>query len=183
MLWSDLSRDITRTELASGEESASVTLQVGTPDTPGGELHLIARHSVLSTSGNIDVSVRLNSDSGANYARQGLSGVSGSDSASGDAAETSYKIHSVGDTAFKFGNGELLVADAFSGRGFKAIESIGANFENEIVLAAGNWADLSAVTSVTWVATGGGLFAEGSVFTLAVVDEMFAIAGGQTIIT
>lgn len=183
MLWSDLSRDITRSELASGEESASVTLQVGTPDTPGGELHLIARHSVRSTSGSIDVSVRLNADSGSNYASQELSGASGSAAASGNSAETSYKIHSVGDTAFKFGNGELLIADAFSGRGFKAIESVGANFENQIVLSAGNWADLSAVTSVTWVATGGGLFAEGSVFALAVADDMFAIAGGQTIIT
>lgn len=183
MLWADLSRDIVRTEVGSGEEAASFTLSVGSPSLPFTQMHLIARHSVRSTSGNIDVSIRLNTDSGTNYAYQNMASASGSAAAANDAAASSYKIHTVGATALKFGNGEALVTDAFATRGFKGIESIGANFESQVVLATGNWGSTAAVTSVTWVATGGGSFAEGSVFTLAVADEMFAVAGGQTVIT
>ncbi len=183
MLWTDLCRDIASAEIGTGEEVSSYTLNVGTPDIPFDELHLVARHSVRSTSGDIDVSIQLNSDTGTNYAYQDISGGGGSDAAASDAAASSYNLHSVSDTALKFGNGEALIVDAFSTRGFKSIESVAANFESGIVLAGGNWGDSSVVTSVTWVATGGGLFAEGSVFTLAIADEMFAIAGGQTVIT
>jgi hypothetical protein len=100
------------------------------------------------------------------------------------AAATSFEIHSASDDALEFSGGEFIVVDAFSTAGFKAIQSYGANVENDVRLDVGHWSKSGnpAIISVTWLALGGGSFDVGSMFSLGVVDENFAIPGTGTII-
>lgn len=180
MLLTNLARDVSHQELGVGEETTSVTLQVPA-GLPFDKKHLLLRDNVLSTSGSITVGVRFNSDATAVYSRQELVGTGGSDTAARTTGATSYELHSAGATANEFTGGQAVVVDAFSTRSFKAICSLGGNADGVVRIDAGSWqlAGKPAITSVTFIAIGGGSFDVGSLFTVSVVDEYYAIPGAE----
>jgi hypothetical protein len=171
-------RTIARTELAA--TSTTETLAVTTTGLPFTARHLVIRFNG-QTSGAVDVLLRLNADSGSNYNRQELTGAASSAAAVRSTGETSYEFVRSVSTSNIFASGEILIPDALSTRSHKSLLSIGGKNEAEVRLDAGRWASTSAVTSVT-VFPASGNFAVGTTIELAVVDEMFAIPGAETII-
>lgn len=156
-------------------------------DTLIAELEFNARHLVVlvngqASSGTPDILVRFNSDTGANYNYQNLKGASSTASASRSSAQTSVKIGSLPSTSNVFGGGSLLIPAAFLTDTFKSFESLLGEAENNVELIAGHWADKSAITSVT-VFPSASTFAAETLLELAVLDEMFAIPGAETILT
>jgi hypothetical protein len=173
---------IARTELT--EATASVTLTVDTSNLPfdaDKARHLVVRVNAETAFAPSSVLLRLNSDSGSNYNTQRLTGEGASPSAGRASGGTSFGGASSVSTVL-FGSSETLLVDAFSTRTHKSfIVFSGAN-EESLSLTAGRWANTAAITSVT-ISSNNGNFSIGSTFELAVVDEQFAIAGAEQILT
>lgn len=172
-------RVIARTELSG--TSASETLSVGSPSLPFTKRHLVLRISARASAGTPNLLLRINGDTSGNYNYQNLKGAGGSDTAARTNAATSVLLGTLSSTANEFSGGELLIPAAFLAT-FKSFEGIFGVVEDNVHIVAGNWADASAITSVT-VFTSASTFASGTVIELAVVDEMYAIAGAETILT
>ena len=178
-------RTIARTEL-SGTES-SVTLTVDMSGLPFTARHLVIRVNGRSTRATVNahVEITLNSDTGNNYNSQNLRGSGASDTAAPTSArDYLWRCFVPGSSvaANAFGGGEGLIPDAFSTRSHKSFIGMAATVEELVELEAARWADTSAITSVTFTADANEMVA-GTTLELAVVDEMFAIPGAETIPT
>jgi len=177
-------RTIASTTLSGTE--ASVTLNVGTPSLPFTHRHLVIRVNGRSTRAttHAHVEITLNSDTGNNYNSQNLRGVGSSASAARTTArDYLWRCFIPGSsvTANAFGGGEGLIPDAFSTRTHKSFIGMAATVEALLEVEAARWADTSAITSVTFTADANEMVA-GTTLELAVVDEMFAIPGAETIL-
>ena len=177
-------RTIAQTTLTG--TSTSETLNVGTPSLPFTHRHLVFRWNAQSDNDNTTISLflQLNGDTGANYNVQRIVGAGSSDTASRGTGATSFNhLCFPGDatSSSAFGGGELLIPDAFSTRTHKSMIATCAAVEDNLRLVTGRWANTDAITSVT-VLPQLGNFVAGSFFELAVVDEMFAIPGAETIL-
>lgn len=175
-------RVIARTELTSPASSVTIsgidTLIAALPFTAR---HFVLRWNVRATSGTPNVFARLNGDTGSNYNVQTVQG-SGSTPFAFRGTETSFNYSQASSVANVFSSGEAIFTDAFSTRSHKSDLSFAGRVENLVRVHAGRWADTSVITSVTlFIASS--TMAAGSVFEVAVVDEMFAIAGAEQILT
>jgi hypothetical protein len=129
--------------------------------------------------------LELNSDTGTNYNFQVLNGASSTATALRRSARSDWQVGQVSAasaTSGVFSGGEFLIPDAFSTRSHSSLIALSGAAEDIVYLMAGRWANTAAITSVTFKATTGD-FVSGSTFELAVVDEMYAIAGAEQILT
>ena len=174
---------IAKTELTSN--SASVTLNIdtsalsfsgGTNSTPR---HLIIRINARHNSTNDDVLLRFNGDTGNNYNWGNIEGTGTTEAYSFNEDQSSMKLCEIDDASNEFNVGEWLVPDAFSTRGHSTVLGAGGVDNTYGVHAiVGRWANTAALTSVTFMASGGTGFAADSYFELAVVDESYSIYQG-----
>ena len=75
-----------------------------------------------------------------------------------------------------------MFPDAYGVRSYQSMISFGG-VDTELRVHGGIWSTVAAITSITFVAGGGGTFGTNSVMSLEVVDELFRVAGAQTIVT
>lgn len=152
------------------EKIASVTVGAGgassidftsIPNTYTDLLVKISARGSRNNTGSQVVSLRFNSDSGANYSYRRLyaDGTSAySDSSTGDSYGTSGYVSKVYDTASTFGSCEIYVPN-YTASTQKAYSSDGVE-ENNATLAylsivAGIWSGTSAITGIALYASGG----------------------------
>ena len=177
---------IAKTELTSN--SASVTLNIdtsalsfsgGTNSTPR---HLIIRINARHNSTNDDVLLRFNGDTGNNYNWGSIEGTGTTEAYNASSStydQSSMKLCEIDDASNQFNVGEWLVPDAFSTRGHSTVIGVGG-VDNTygVHVTGGRWANTAALTSVTFMASGGTGFAADSYFELAVVDESYSVYQG-----
>jgi hypothetical protein len=125
--------------------SGSVTFS----SIPAGYKHLQLRFTAIATAGNPYMGIRLNGDSGTNYAYHYLMGTGSSVLGNGATGQTSAinlgfiaGINTSIPTA-----GIADIADAFSTNKNKTIRTLNGN-TGELVLSSGLWINTNAVTSV-----------------------------------
>tara|TARA_S200002703_G_scaffold159912_1_gene175437 strand:- start:6504 stop:9602 length:3099 start_codon:yes stop_codon:yes gene_type:complete len=177
-------RVIARTELTEASSSVTIsnidTLVAALPFTAR---HLVVRVQVESTSGTPNLQTRFNGDTGGNYNQQHVTGASSSPSAyrtSGASAVSLFGNIVAGDSLYL--SGGFVVPDAFSTRSHKSIIALAGEGERFVRCTAGRWASATAITSVE-VFVDSSTMVAGSIVELAVVDEMYAIAGAEQILT
>lgn len=169
-------RTISRTELSA--TSSSETLTVDTSGLPFTARHLVLRVNLLG-SGSVDLEVRVNANSTSIYQRQYVSGASSSSSAAKQSNQDSFVFTTLNATLWT--SAEYLFPDALSTRSHKTVLQLSGIGENQVVANAGRWGSTDAITSLVVFPTSGTM-AAGSVLELAVVDEMYAIPGVETIV-
>ena len=149
---------------AGGESSLTFSSIPGTYKSL--QIRVIGRLSAESTT-----YVRLNSDTGANYARHWLRGNGTSASATGLGSDNygwGFRLSTSSDAASIFGAGILDIHDYASTTKNKTIRGFtgyDANGSGDIVLLSSVWLSTSAVTSVT-ILPFSATFAAGSTFAL-----------------
>ena len=172
---------IAKTTLTSATDS--VTLTVDTSMLSFTARHLVIRANVIHASQDDGVYLRINADTGGNYNLQNITEVGASETASRANGETLLKLWKTDDEANIFGGGEWLLPDALSTRTHKnVIGTAGQGETYGVWYTFGRWENTAAVTSVTFIVTGGN-FDENSDFELCVVDEDYAISGAEDILT
>lgn len=179
---SDLPRDIATDTASGGETTLSVpgidTLVAALPFTAR---HLIVRWSALASAGTPSISLRFNNDSGALYNSQDAKGVGSAKSALSTDDATSLPVGTLSSTAFEFSGGEILIPAAFLTATYKSFTGLYGEVENNISVMGGWYAATPAITRVDLIISSGS-FVAASLLTVAVVDEMFAVPGAETII-
>lgn len=117
---------------------------------PTGYKHLELRFAALVNTGNPYMGIRLNGDSGTNYAYHYLMGTGSSVISNAATGQTS--AINLGFTAGMSSSiptsGIVNVLDAFSTNKNKTLRTLNGN-TSELVLSSGLWLNTSAVTSVT----------------------------------
>ena len=121
----------------------------------------ISARGTRNNSGSQTVSLRFNSDSGANYSNRRLYGdgsTTASDSGSGDTYGTAGYVSKTFDTANTFGSCEIYVPN-YAGSTTKSYSSDGVE-ENNATLAyasivAGLWSGTAAITAISLYASNG----------------------------
>jgi hypothetical protein len=177
---------------------ASVTLGAGTGTvvmsaTGTAGLPFVPRHIVVrtnaQTSGGYDLSilqVQFNSDVGSNYNSQNIQGDGAAVAAGRVSNATNMRVGYTPDGSLlagtALGGNEFLLPDAYGTRSHQSMISLSGVNEDRVSTFAGRWASTAAVVSVTFTSDSGTFIAK-SIFELAVVDEMFAIPGAETILT
>lgn len=169
-------RTISRIELS--DTSSSETLTVDTSGLPFTARHLFLRLNVLG-SGSVDLELRINADSTSIYHRNYLSGASSSTSAAKYIDQDSFVFSTLDATLWT--NEEYLFPDALSTRSHKSVLRLAGTGENKVEVSSGRWGSTDAISSLVVFPTSGTM-AAGSVLELAVVDEMYAIPGIETIL-
>ena len=169
-----------------GSSAASVTLPAsGTIADlmPSGSRHVVVLINGITTSGQQNLNVRFNGDSGNNYNTQGLDGAGSSASAFRQDAQAQTIITVMGADSNEFGGGMLLIPHAFGTSNHKATLGFGGNVENIVRTTAGRWANTAAITSVT-ILLGGNSLDAGTVIKLCVVDEdyLYHATDGEVIL-
>ena len=145
--------------------------------------HLFLRTSTQATSGNPNLLLRFNNDSGTNYNSQVLYGYSTTTGAWAGTSQTSMSlIGNIDDLSNTFSISETLFPDALSTRTHKSAVSLGGRLEEVVELGVGRWEDTATIASVTCLVDSS-TFAAGSTFELCAVDESYLISGGETINT
>jgi hypothetical protein len=125
------------------------------------QVRIVAR-SDRSASNNDSLMGRVNSDTGSNYSRHGLSGNGTSSGSGGVASQSSFYLGdftaSTGTTsAFGAFVYDLLDFQSTSkNKVFRALSGYAAN-EKDVRLASGVWLSTSAVTDISFFANGGNL--------------------------
>lgn len=135
------------------------------------QLRYIAR-SARTGATTDELAIRLNSDSGANYARHRLSGDGATASATGQASQVEIPYNQVpttDSTASIFGAGIIDILDYASTTKNKTTRTLAGNDQNgsgTVRLNSGLWMNTAAVTSIYLFATVGTNFVSGSTFAL-----------------
>lgn len=162
---------ITSTVLTQNEPT--VTFNVSDLGTIYRHLQIIiAARSTRNDNGDT-VRIRLNGDTGSNYAMHALRGSGSSTPTSeGFASQTNiqfYRISAATDSANIFGALIIDLLDPFSSNKRKTIRGLGGYAGiaagDEIVLNSGLWNNTAAITSIELAATNGNLL-QGSRFSL-----------------
>ena len=186
MLGTNLSRDIARDTAAGGETSLSVsgidTLVAALPwNATRPARHLIVRWSALASTGTPAVSLRFNNNSGGVYNAQDVKGASSTKTALRTNGATSMPVGTLSSTAFEFSGGEIVIPAAFLTATHKSHTGIYGEVENNVSVAAGRYAATPAITRVDLIIASGSFVAASSL-TVGVVDEMYAVAGAESLI-
>jgi hypothetical protein len=158
------------TSTTLGTATASVTFDTSTfTEYKHFQIRASARMSVASngTTGNL----RLNGDTGANYARHYLQGTGSA--VQSDAVTSNsymyniYAINGSSDVANSFTAIVVDILDAFATKNktVRAMSGVPGN-ENRIRLGSGLWMNTASLTSVTFISDQGGNFVVGSRFAL-----------------
>lgn len=163
----------------SYESIATVTLSssgtVTFSSIPSTYKHLQVRYIARSarTGATTDeLAIRLNSDSGANYARHRLTGDGATAAASGQASQTEIAFNQVpttDSTASIFGTGIIDILDYSSttkNKTTRALVGQDQNGSGSVRLNSGLWMNTAAVSTVYLFATVGTNFLSGSSFAL-----------------
>jgi hypothetical protein len=135
------------------------------------QFRVVSRDNRSTTGGN-NVTVRLNGDTGANYAIHRLRGNGSTVVALGLGSTTAMSLFAssaLNDTANAFGVAILDIADAYSTTKNKTIRSLQAcrvATDPAIELRSGFWNNTSSMTSVTMTPETTGSFVSGSRFSL-----------------
>jgi hypothetical protein len=121
----------------------------------------ISARGTRSNSGSQVVSLRFNSDSGANYSYRRLYGdgsAGAADGSTGDSYGTAGYVSKTFDTASTFGSCEIYVPN-YAGSTQKSYSSDGVEETNATLsyasLVAGTWSGTSAITSIALYASNG----------------------------
>ena len=135
------------------------------------QIRYLAR-SARTGSTTDELAIRLNSDSGSNYARHRLSGDGATASATGQASQVEIAYNQVptaDSTASIFGAGIIDILDYASTTKNKTTRTLAGNDQNGsgvIRLNSGLWMNTAAVTSIYLFATVGTNFVSSSSFAL-----------------
>lgn len=134
------------------------------------QLHVLARSTRTGATGDYLV-LRLNSDTGSNYAWHTLEGNGASTSATAGTSQTGMYLNRLGDSsnADYWGAMIINVLDFGSTTKTKTIRSFGGNDRNGagiVSLDSGLWNSTAAATSVTATLEGGRSFKTNSTFAL-----------------
>jgi hypothetical protein len=132
--------------------------------------HLQLRWMPTNTTSGQTIYMRVNSDTGANYAKHLLVGTGTAASASGTASTTSIEIegNNIGSGTTYPACGIIDIIDYASTTKYKTIRSIAgfdANGSGEVDIVSGLWMNTSAITSIT-IFVGTGNFTTSSTFAL-----------------
>lgn len=125
--------------------------------------HLQVRWIAKDNIGSEFISVRLNGDTGANYARHGLRGNGATVGATGNASQTSFYGFGISNgTNTTYQNvGIFDLHDYASSTKYKTarvISGVDGNGTGEIDLISGLYMSTSAITSISFIMTGGANF-------------------------
>lgn len=163
---SDPAYELIATSFGTG---ASNTVTFST--IPAGYKHLQLRFSALVNTGNPYMGIRLNGDSGANYAYHILLGTGSSVVSNGATAQTSAINFgfSAGMSAAIPTSGISDILDAFATTKNKTLRTLTGN-TSELVLTSGLWLNTSAVTSVS-------AFLQSGVFTTSTRFSLYGLKG------
>jgi len=132
--------------------------------------HLQIRYMPTTTTAAQTIYLRVNSDTGTNYAKHKLVGTGTTASAGGSASASSIEISgiNIGQGTTYPSCGIIDIHDYASTTKYKTIRDIGAfdaNGSGEIDIVSGLWMNTAAITSITIFVTTGN-FATSSVFAL-----------------
>ena len=137
--------------------------------------HLLVRTQTQATSGNPNLFVRFNGDSGSNYNSQVFYGYATSAGAWAGTNTTALNlIGNIDDLSNAFSVSETLFPDALSTRTHKSALCLSGRLEEVVEAGGGRWENTAAITSVTCFLDSS-TFAAGSTFELCVVDEAYVI--------
>ncbi len=172
---SSASSSLTLTPVGKYESIASAT-GTGSSGTisftsiPSTYKHLQIRYMPTTTTSSQTIYLRVNSDTGTNYAKHKLVGTGAATSAGGTASTSSIEISgiNIGQGTTYPSCGIIDIHDYASTTKYKTIRDIGAfdaNGSGEINLVSGLWINTAAITSIT-IFVGAGNFATSSVFAL-----------------
>ena len=172
--------------------AASVTLPAsgtvaGLANFPLGSRHIVVLLSGASedATSERDVELQFNGDTTATYNDQSLKGSNTTASGARGTAQNEMTVGVIPGTsvaATAFGGGWLLIPHAFNTTNHKAVLGLTGSAENSVYGVGGRWADASAITSIN-LAPDTGDFAEGTVVSLAVIDENFALPEEENILS
>jgi hypothetical protein len=163
--------DLLETQILGSSQASVVFSSLGTYSAT--YKHLQIRYVARSarTEVNDGIQIRLNGDSGSNYARHNLAGSGSAVSASAGVSVTStlsLPIAANSATASAFGAGVIDFLDAYSTTKNKTIRGFGgisSNF-NELAFQSGLWLNTAGMTSLTLLSTTGNNIATNSRFSL-----------------
>lgn len=158
----------------SFESIATVTVGSGGAATatfssiPSDYTHLQIRTFTRNTSDQYYIRIRVNSDSGSNYANHRLSGNGTAASAASNTSDTYAYLYPQTATATTFGGGVIDILDYKNANKYKTFRALGGydqNGDGRIELNSGLWMSTSAITSIVLDAFAGN-FAQYSSFAL-----------------
>jgi hypothetical protein len=151
-------------KIASVTVGAGGTSSIDFTSIPGTYTDLkvvISARGSRSNSGSQTVSVRFNSDSGANYSYRRIYAdgtTAAADGSTGDSYGTAGYVAKVYDTANTFGNCEIYIP-RYAGSSQKSYSSDGVEENNATLayasLVAGTWSGTSAITGISLYASNG----------------------------
>jgi len=153
---------------ATGTGSSGTVTFSSIPSTYASlQIRWIAKDNV----GSEFINVRLNGDTGSNYARHALRGNGATVGAAGGASQTSFYGFGVSNgTNSTYNNVGILdihdYASTTKNKTVRTISGVDGNGTGEIDLLSGLWMSTSAVTSVSFIMTGGANFDTTTVFSL-----------------
>jgi hypothetical protein len=135
--------------------------------------HLQIRYTARTarTEINDGIAIRINGDSGSNYAAHYLYGTGSSALSGGFSSATStFNSPIAGNTATSnaFAGGTIDITDAFSSTKNTTLRGLGgvaSNF-NQIMLCSGLWNSVASITSLAVITTTGNNYISGSRFSL-----------------
>jgi hypothetical protein len=145
-------------QTATSSASSSITFT----SIPSTYKNLQIRSAVVQSSGN-PIRIRVNSDTGSNYAFHRLDGAGGSGvSAGGTASTTGVQIQSVYGGSSTYAT--VFIVDIIDyqsttkNKTLRILDGWDANGSGVIEMVSGLWMDTSAITSITIEAVGAGTF-------------------------
>jgi len=157
-----------------GTTAASITLS--SLDAYAGiykhlQVRITSRDNRATIGGN-NVLVRLNGDTGANYANHRLRGNGSTVTSSAQTSMTSMNLfasHSLSDTASSFGVAVLDVLDCYStskNKTLRCLQGVPTATDPAVELRSGFWNNTASITSITFTPETTGSFVTGSRFSI-----------------
>jgi hypothetical protein len=129
------------------------------------DLVLVVNGKTDGSGGYNALALRVNGDTGSNYSRTIMYGVSGSTASSSSSNETSSYI-TIGQNADAFGNAIVTFQDYSNTTTNKTFLGRDNYSSNVVYVTVSLWRNTSAITSITLLGTGGHNIVSGSTFNL-----------------
>lgn len=144
-----------------GSAAATVTFS----SIPGTYTDLIIIVQGTTTTGNSNIGLQFNSDTGSNYSFNGLGGSGGAAVATRSTNATNIQTEYYGYFDQTIGNRIIHIMNYANTTTYKTVIGRGNNSNNGTSVIVGLWRSTSAITSAT-VVDGGSTFTSGSTFSL-----------------
>ena len=164
-------RVIAKTKLSAAAASISFADLSG---VPSGTRHLAVIFNGALTVAAGTLLVRFNGDSGNNYNHQTLQGAGAVASAARATGGTSITAFGLPTGANLFGGGMIVIPHYAGAVNHKAVLTHGGAVENSVMVHAGRWANVAAITRVDVLASANNIEAE-SIAWLCAVDERYLV--------